>query len=119
QHEERDPREDEDAVRGDEPHGAAQTPSTAFTASRVTDTSVSTCLSLTTSGGEKKMVSPLAGCAPDVGRTRVTTSRFIISACSRGATFLSAGKFFLVALSSTSSTAASRPLPPRMSPACG
>src|SRR5919201_2809802 len=117
--EERDPAPDEDAVRGDQPHARAQTPSTALTASRTTLTSRSTSAAVINSGGARNTQSPLAGCGPAVGRTRVVTPRFIISAVRRFATFRSGAKFFFVARSSTSSTAARRPLPPRMSPACG
>src|SRR5439155_1579160 len=112
--EERDPRADENSMGGDQPQL-----STTLIASRVTLTSRSISVAVTTSGGAKYTASPGAGCGPGDGRVRVTTPRFIISAWMRWATLRSAPKFRLVARSSTSSTAASSPLPPRMSPAFG
>src|SRR5438552_14271208 len=72
-----DARDDQDPVRRDQSHRGRppQTLSTAFTASRVTDTSRSTSASLMTSGGASEMVSPVAGCAPPTGRRRAPTPR--------------------------------------------
>src|SRR5438874_4122118 len=95
------------------------TPSTALTASRAMLTNRSTSASVMTSGGAKNRMSPGAGCAPTAGRVRVMTPRLRISALRVAANFISLGKFFFVARSSTNSTAASSPSPPRTSPACG
>ena len=94
-------------------------PSTALTASRAALTNRSISASVMTSGGAKNRTSPGAGWGPAAGRVRVITPRFIISALRRAANLRSLAKFSLVARSSTNSTAASNPLPPRMSPVFG